>query len=424
MVDPGGDFAPAYPVVLAALDQGSWYAAAARYKRWALGQPWARPKERSRWLFEQVGICTFGVKARYDRAARLDAFHRMAGTPVFHILGPNWVHFQQDYRNNLPRGKVDWFPARFCAANMETIRRNGDFWAPFEFDLLCNDSPELPDPVLPSRVVPKHSELNADAPWFPYMCAGAPYWRDLHVWRDERLVAEYDCDALYYDISVSNLAMQCRAAGHTHPPGAGVPIVDAFAAMYRDTNAAAARAKGAYVPSGTEVISECFMQEFDFYQARAEASPSSPFEVDCFRDWIIAGRAEKVPLFTYVYHERGPLRMDGWAKLAREAGDLFYWKAARIVLNGGLFELNYEFSALENLDGAADDPAEHYFPVAPRPFMIDPDKVAFVGEVARTRVGPANPFLAYGTMLPAPAVEAPTVELDYFLYSVFPGPIF
>ena len=55
---------------------------------------------------------------------------------------------------------------------------------------------------------------------------------------------------------------------------------------------------------------------------------------------------------------------------------------------------------------------------------IDPEKAAFVGEVARTRVGPANPFLAYGTMLPSPAVEAPLADLDYFFYNVHNGPTF
>lgn len=422
VVAAGADFAPSYPVVLAALREGTWYEAADRYKAWATRQPWAQPRPRSRWLREQVGICTFGVNARFDRSAWLDMFHRVAGTPVLHVLGPNWAHGSQDYHNNLPRGKADWFPARFSQANLDTIRRNGDYWAPFEFDLLCTHDSEFPDPVLESRVIRKASELEVNAPPFLYMCAGTDYWLELHVWRDEYLVREYGCDANYYDISVSNLAMQCLAEHHNHRPGAGTQIVDVFRRMYRDTSAATARVRGDNVPAGTEVISECFLREFDFYQARAEATPLAPFEADFYRDWIIQGRAETIPLFTYVYHENGPLRMDGWARLAREAGDLFYWVAARVVLNGGLLQLNYEFNGLEELDGHADDPAEHYFRFEPHHYAVDPAKAAFVGEVARTRVGPANPFLAYGTMLRPPLVEAPQVELDYFHYNVFPGP--
>jgi hypothetical protein len=422
LVSAGEGIAPDYPVVLAPLSVGTWYEAADRYKAWALEQPWAQATPRGRWLRERVGICTFGINAAYDRASWLDALHRTGGTPVFHILGPNWPMYGQDYRNHFPRGRADWFPATFSGANLAAIRRNGDFWAPFEFDLLCNDTPDLPDPVLASRVMQPAGDPGFEEPRFPYMCAGTDYWHDLHVWRDERLVADHRCDALYYDISVSNLRMQCVATNHRHAPGTGTAVASAFASMYRDTREAVERAMGAHVPMGTEAISECFVREFDYYQARAEACPLAPFEVDAFRDWIVEGRAEKIPLFTYVYHERGPLRLDGWAKLAREAGDLFYWTAARILLNGGLLELNYEFSGLENLDGRTDNPDEHYFPFVPRLYAIDPEKAAFVGEVARTRVGRANPFLAYGTMLPAPVVEAPTVDLDYFLYGVAPGP--
>jgi hypothetical protein len=416
---PGLGFAPDYPVVLAGLDEGSGWAAGDRYRRWALGQPWAQSQPRRSSLREQVGICTFGINARFDRSAWLDAFRGIAGTPVFHVLGPNWPNFGQDYQNNLPRGRDDWFPARFDRANLEAIRRNGDFWAPFEFDLLCNESPELPDPVLASRLVPKPDEPNASAVRFPFMCAATDYWHDLHVWRDATLVAEHGCDALYYDISVSNLLPQCLAAGHRHAPGAGTAIVDAFRAMYRDTNEAMARARGGHVPSGTEVISECFLREFDFYQARAEATPLAPFEVDVFRDWITRGRAEKIPLFAYVFGERGPVRMDGWAKLAGEAGELFYWTAARVLLNGGLLQLNYEFSNLEDIAGHSEDADQHYYPFEPRRYAVDREKAAFVGQVARARVGPANPLLARGRMLPPPKVEAPTVELDYFLYNCF-----
>ncbi|HET7077876.1 MAG TPA: DUF6259 domain-containing protein [Chloroflexia bacterium] len=424
VLEPGRSLAPPYAVVFAPLLEGTWQEAGDRYRRWAFQQAWAQPGPRSRWLREEVGVCTFGINARHDRAAWLDEIHRMAGTPVFHILGPNWAKWGHDYHNNLPRCRDDWFPATFSPANMATIARNGDYWAPFEFDLLCSHAAEFADPVLENRMQHNDAELGLSDPGlvgFPFMCAGTEYWHQFHVERDERLIAEYGADALYYDISVSNLLLQCLATGHQHLPGAGTAIADAFTTMYRDTSAAMARTKGAYVPAGTEVISEIFLNVFDYYQARAEAGPYAPFEHNPYRAWLLAGRAEKIPLFTYVFQERAPLRMDGWAKLAPEAGDLFYWTAAQVLLNGGLFELNYEFSALEDLNGRSDDPAEHYYRFDERHHSIDPQKAAFVGEVARARVGPANRFLAYGHMLPAPAVDAPPVDLSYYTYNVGKG---
>jgi len=420
----GADFTPGYPVVLAPLTDGSWHEAADRYRAWALKQPWAQAAPRSAWLREQAGICSFGINARYNRAAWLDEIHRMAGTPVFHILGPNWANWGHDYHNHIPRRHDDWFPTTFDTDNLATIRRNGDYWAPFEFDLLGGYAPEFAEPVLESRMVHDQSERTLSDPnavRFPFMCAGTEYWHDFHVERDARLVADHDPDALYYDISVSNLMLQCLAPDHRHAPGAGTEIAELFTAMYRDTGAAMADAKGGPVPAGTEVISELFMDTFDYYQARAEAGPYAPFEAAVFRDWIIDGRAETIPLFTYVFGERAPLRMDGWAKLSAEAGDLFYWTAARVVLNGGLFELNYEFSALEDLGDRTDDPAEHYYRFDDRHYAIDPRKAAFVGEVARARTGPANRFLAHGRMLPAPKLDAPPVTLPYYSYNIGKG---
>ena len=74
-------------------------------------------------------------------------------------------------------------------------------------------------------------------------------------------------------------------------------------------------------------------------------------EGDLFRDGVIEGWVERIPLFTWVYHEVGPVRVDGNLKLAAELGELFHWVAARIVLEGGIPELNYELSALERLRG-------------------------------------------------------------------------
>lgn len=416
LLEEGRSYNVLYPVVLAALEQGSWYEAADRYRTWAWDQSWAQPAPRSKWLMEEVGICTFGINARYDRAAWIDGIDKMAGTPVFHILGPNWATWGHDYHNNLPRGKADWFPATFHAENMRVIRENGDYWAPFEFDLLAHHNPAYPDPIVESWMMqndPERGLTNPGLAPFQFMCPGTDYWHDFHVERDERLVQEYGANALYYDISVSNLLLQCLAHNHNHLPGSGSTLADLFTTMYRDTSAAMTRAAGVYTPFGTEVISEIFVNTFDYYQARAEAGPYAPFEVQAFRDWLIAGSAEKIPLFKYVFQERSPLRLDGWARPAVEVGDLFYWTAAQVLLNGGLLELNYEFAQLEDRDGRGEDPAEHYYTYQDRHFTLDSDKMAFVGEVARARVGAANPFLACGRMLPAPRVDAAPVALDY-----------
>lgn len=423
-IAPGERFAIPVPVLIGALFDGTWYEAAERYKAWAIHQPWtaqgtlADRNDTSGWLLDEVGFATFGINAAHDRSAWLDRFHAITGEPVFHVLGVNWPKTTADYRNHFPGGRDDWFPARFSAANLETIRRNGDYWAPFEFDLLLDPEGTDGERIRASLVQIPEETYSFDRYRFPYQCPAAPYLPELHRWRDERLAGTYGADALYYDISASNLLMTCRNPEHGHPVGGGGWMVDACAAMWERTGEAASAARGQIVPQGTEMISEVFIPQLDYYQARAEAGPLSTFEADVFRDWIRQGAVEKIPLFAYVYHEYGPVRLDGWGKLSPEVGELFYWVAGRVALWGGLFELNDEFSQLENLAGQDDDPAEHYYAFERRGYEVDPAKVAFVREIAIARTGFARPYLVYGSMRRPLDIAAADIELDYHLYNL------
>ncbi len=423
------DVLPDYPIVLAALDGGTWYDAAERYKAWALTQPWAAQgplwsrHDRCRWLLEEVGLCTFGINPRFERAAWLAEIDRIAGTPALHLLGPSWPRVGSDYMNHHPGGLADWFPAQFDAANLAVMREHHDYIVPFEFDLLFGRGEGLTEQEAGTQALQQlpTPPFSRDAYDFPFLCPASPFTRRLHVERDRRLVAEYRVDGVYYDISVNNVRHACLSAAHGHQPGDAAALTVAYRDLLAETGAAMREAAGgAPVPQGTEMINEQMLPLIAFYQARAEASPAAPFEAGPFRDLIKAGVAEKIPLFAYVYHEYGPVRLDGWAKLSREQGDFVYFVLGRVFVQGGLIELNYEFSALEELGERRDSPAEHYYHFDERHYAIDPELAAFVGRLARARVGRANRYLAYGAMCrPAPLVVEgePELDLRYFLYN-------
>ncbi len=412
-----------YPVLVGALVEGNWYEAADRYKAWALQQHWVAQgtlRERSKvrpTFLDEVGISTFAVNAAHDRSAWLDYFHQIAGTPVFHIIGVNWAKGGGDYHNGFPGGRGEWFPTRFNQQNIDTMRRNGDSWAPFEFDLLLATDKAESEQITAALMALPEEKYSFDKYVFPFLCPATEYQQEFHRWRDETLIREHQPDSVYYDISVNNVLMACRNPEHGHPVGGGGWMVDACREMFAGTKQAMEAAQGKYVPIGTEMINEVFLAEIDYYQARAEASPLSSFEGDFFRPWLVAGTAEKVPLFTYVYHEYAPVRMDGWSKLSVEVGDLYYWVASRVTLWGGLFEINCEFSALEALGDQIDLSEEHYYHFDQRNYPVDPAKAAFVGEVAKARTSFARDYLIYGTMLRPLPLEVAPVTLDYFLYN-------
>ncbi len=421
--------APGYETVLAPLDGGSWYDAADRYKAWALAQPWAARgplwsrDDRPRRLLEDVGLCAFGINARHDRVPWIAEIDRIAGTPVLHVLGPNWPRTGADYMNNLPGGLDDWFPAQFNAGNLEAMRRNGDMVTPFEFDLLFGRGEDRADAAAGRQALQLFPTplLSHDAYHFPFLCPVSPFTRELHVARDRMLVEQVGVDGVYYDISVNNVRHICLSTAHGHQAGATVALTAAYRGLFAETAGAMRAAGDGDAPlQGTEMINEQMLPVISFYQARAEASPASPFEAKPFRALIKQGVADKIPLFAYVYHAYGPLRLDGWAKLSREQGDYIYFVLGRVFLQGGLIELNDEFSPLEDLGDARDSVADHYWRFDHHHYAIDPDLARFVGRLARARVGRANRYLAYGTMLrPAPLAvdDDQNLRLEYFLYN-------
>ena len=158
---------------------------------------------------------------------------------------------------------------------------------------------------------------TAACPRFPFMCPGTRYWHDFHVERDARLVREHGPDALYYDIAVNNVLLQCYAAGHDHAPGAGDPTRRRVPGDVPRRPTLPCTEAGRHVPVGAEMISELFLPVFDFYQARARSrgrTPRSRPARSATGSSTVAPRRSRCS--TYVYGERAPLRMDGWAKLS------------------------------------------------------------------------------------------------------------
>lgn len=431
---------PGYEVRLAALFQGDWEEAADRYRAFALAQPWAaggrvadRPDpEVPRWLYEEVLAATFGVSINLDQAKWFRALHDWVGGPLFHVSGfwwPGGTATSEWYG-----GYNDWSDARVNPANLAAIDSKGDFWAPFLFDLhfwraVVEWDEPAPDPATDPIAPWQPHEMIPDPetdPW-AYMCPATPEWQAFHGWRNLALFSQYGYDANYYDIGAGLGRVRCDVTAHGHLPGSGRQIVDGYRAMHvarRDELHQTARRR---IAAGTELLSELYLPDFDFYQARAGGSVMSMLEGDEHRDGEKAGWKVKVPLFSYVYHDLGAVSLDGNLKAASQFGTIFWWIAARVVAWGGLPELNCELSALERFPGMNDTFTWYetykstFHVIDTSPYDAVPERGAYLGALGRARTRFARPYLAYGRMTRAPRLLSgpPPLTMDWRLYNTF-----
>ncbi|MBN1592503.1 MAG: hypothetical protein JW941_04550, partial [Candidatus Coatesbacteria bacterium] len=260
-----------------------------------------------------------------------------------------------------------------------------------------------------------------------WMCPASPEWQEFYIFRDGVLVSEprFGCDALYNDISISCAApFACGNPGHTHLTS-GPYMIRAYRDLLNRSHDVCAAIKGGQrVPIGTEVIVENYIDVIDFCHSRAMAGRQGAFEWGGDPN----GMVESIPLFDYVYHEYGPVRLDGFAKLSRRFGEIFYLIAARVYLSGAILELNYEFSELELFD-SMDGPSHYltydywteYREVAD-PARVHKPYLEFLRTMARARLGFGRPYLCWGRMMPPLEIisDVPRLSLDYDHFNVFP----
>ena len=422
-VVPGSRIKMPYGFVIRFTGGKGWQEAAYIYKAWAINQPWCRNgparnrREEADWLRGKAGYCTFGINAGHDRVKWLSRYRQDIASPGFHVLGPDWTNKPQTFGWGVPGDLCDWLPTRFNQENLKTIRDNGDYFAPFEFDFLVGMKGSNPDKLRPHLQHFPNPTFSHDGYTFSMLCPCSGFTKDFHRVRDLAVVEESGADAMYYDISANNLIKICLDEHHGHAPGGGKELADGYAEVYEDTAEALRREAGKKIPLGSEMMNEIYLPYLDYYQARAWAQPCSTLETWPFREQMLNGLMRMIPLFEYVYHEMGAVRMDGWGKLVDEIGDLFFYNVAKVYLWGGLYEINHEYSPMEELEGEENSSQEHYFHFDPQHCAYAPERAAYLKQFAALRTGAGNPYLAYGRMTNEPEINSPETDYNWYHYN-------
>ena len=125
----GRDLSPDYPVVLAAMTEGSWYEAAQRYRKWATVQRWCARGTRwervqrgdaSRWLLEEIGAISMWWPFEMDIREPVRRAREVFGAPLLHFP-LRWTD-EASVREAPPPG-IDWVRSTSRSWPSKTVRR-------------------------------------------------------------------------------------------------------------------------------------------------------------------------------------------------------------------------------------------------------------------------------------------------------------
>jgi len=433
--DNSSELSLGYPIVFSSLMVGDWYEGAEKYRNWVFGEisstpPWStknsEPENQNNmhhnWIKGDIGLGTFGISSRRDQSSLFRSLKKAFKTNILHVTAFDW---ENNDTANTDWGYDDIDICHIDNNNLNAIKNGGDYFALYKTDCFISTKCKNYLNVFNSSgtdifFVDRNNRSE-------YMCPLDKEWIEFYSSRDILLTSSDNIksDAIYNDISICNSApIYCENILHSHPQGVGRGMINAYRSLILESKKrCTSKNPSRYIPFGTELIIENFVDIIDFYHARGYAG------VQGFFEWNgdISGMIEKIPLFTYVYHENGPVRFDGFLKLSKEFGEIFYFIAARVILWGGVPELNYEFSSPELLEGIS---GPTYFVTYDywtnwikdkKPYKADPDKVEFLRESIKARTEFGRKYLVYGKMVRPPEIsnEISQLELDYFHYNTF-----
>lgn len=370
-----------YDFVIANMNEGRWQEAANRYKEWAINQPWIKSigetKDRNdinKTLYEKTGLSYFGLRSdvatwvdmipTYDQiASRLD-------NSVLNIA----IYLNKNY--------------------FDIVREYNHQYSVFEFNSISS----LPQFNTNAIQYKNHSDSHFDVHGTPfyYQCPYSEDWLENRNMTEQGYFNTYNVDALYFDVAFTAIhPIQCFNSGHTH--GTRINILPGF--YHQLDNADKLASRNGFFSVGTEMLTERILPYIDFYQARANGGPLGWMESDEIRGMVEDNVAIKIPLFDYVYHEYGGVRMDGYLVPLDELGNSYYYIAAYTALNGGIVEFNYEYFPIDTLPSAN---------------RINVEMVDFVNRLGNMRTTYGKDYLVYGHMKDTPSINSGLVTYEYF----------
>jgi diadenosine tetraphosphatase ApaH/serine/threonine PP2A family protein phosphatase len=403
-----------YSVVLGTF-RGDWYEAAAIYRAWATGQPWARESRRQRdsvpsWIAD-TGLWVWNRGRSPGVLEPAVVLQREAGLPVSVFW--HWWHgcaYDTGFPEYLPpREGETAFIAALARAHERGVHAlvymNQRLWGMTTASWTDENAARFAVKTADGTVRPEIYNTFTKQPCAS-MCLGTEFWRAKYAGIAAEAFNHLGVDGIYMDQACSSLA--CYDPTHGHPAGGGTYWTRGFQTLAADLRRRGT-ARGGVALAG-EGCAENWLPHLDLMLA-LEVSRERYAAPD---GW------EAIPFFHAVYHDYG-LFYGNYSSLTMPPYDDLW--PAESAPPEPLRLLDRKFSQQFFLEQA------RAFVWGQQPTIANflashlhdrPEEIAYVVRLAQARRR-ARPFLQEGAMLAPPTIEAPDEDIPMSRLSIYAG---
>lgn len=414
---PGADVAaramyePGYDVLIG-LFQGDWMTVAARYRQWALQQPWARESRLKQghtpdWVANTgFWVWNRGVSEGVLRPAA--AMQDYLGVPVSVFW--HWWHgcaYDVNFPEYLPpREGADAFREAVREARQSGLNpivyMNQRLWGMTSESWSSRKTERYAVKRPDGTIQPEVYNTFTRSP-MASMCMGTAFWRNTYADLSETAYNDLGVSGIYMDQACSSLV--CYDAEHAHPPGGGTYWMEGFHALESDI-----RNRCPGIALAGEGCGEAWLPHLDLMLS---------LQVSQER-YAAPGQWEPIPFFHAVYHGYTVL-YGSYASLTRPPYDPLWPKefapAEPLRLLDEKFRYQFRLEQARAFVWGQQPCLANFLP---EHLEERKGELAYLKQLVQLRQA-ALPYLLHGTFLRPPRMDIPDMEIDMSRLSIYAG---
>ena len=414
---PGADtaaaatYTPGYDVLIG-LFQGDWMTVAARYREWALRQPWARESRlRQGRTPAWVGDTGFWVWNRGPSEGVLPPAATMQdylGVPVSVFW--HWWHgcaYDVNFPEYLPpREGTDAFREAVREARQQGLNpivyMNQRLWGMTTESWVAKNAERYAVKKPDGTVQPEVYNTFTRSP-MASMCMGTAFWRNTYAGLAASAYNDLGVSGIYMDQACSSLV--CYDTEHGHPPGGGTYWMEGFRTLESDI-----RKRCPGITLAGEGCGEAWLPHLDLMLS---------LQVSQER-YAAPGQWEPIPFFPAVYHGYSIL-YGSYSSLTRPPYDSLWPKdfapKQPLALLDEKFRYQFRLEQARSFVWGQQPCLSNFLPQHLAERKTD---LAYVKQLVQLRQA-ALPYLLHGTFVRPPRMHIPGMEIDMSRLSIYAG---